>query len=407
MTLVCVGVSHQSAPMAELERVVVGEAGRTALLTGALSQPDVDDVLVLSTCNRLEIYATSDQPAQAISQLEPLLEVASPLSYHLFSGAAANHLSATAAGLNSMALGEAQILGQLRDALSRARQMDATGPHLEWWVQQSLRIAKTARKESELDDLAPSVIGLAFAEAGLPRDCSELTAVVVGTGAMGSLAVSHVVGLGFRRVVVLSRSAERAGELARRYQVSSQVLTELPRVLPEADLVVSCTGGQDVQLSSDLLSNVRHPLTVLDLAMPHDVDPKVAELPHINLVTLASLRGRPATELSEHLGIAQRVINEEVARLVRLWSSRPALANLYTEARALVEKEIRHLVATGVIADEPDVVRHLQRAGAKVVHNTTAALRESQAQPSPQDLRLLLAELGQALHTTFKAQVNA
>jgi glutamyl-tRNA reductase len=220
MSALVVGVSHRSAPIALLERVAVDADGASKIVEDVLANPHVSEAAVVATCNRLEIYASVDRfhgSVEDISQrlLAPAGESVEALLPHLYvhyDDGAVSHLFQVAAGLDSMAVGEAQVLGQTRDALRRGQEQGSIGPVLNTLFQQALRVGKRAHAETGIDRFAPTLVS-----AALDRAVGDLTGrrvVVVGAGAMAALGVATVVRRGAGEVVVVNRTPARAERLA-------------------------------------------------------------------------------------------------------------------------------------------------------------------------------------------------
>jgi glutamyl-tRNA reductase len=320
MTILVVGISHRSAPIALLERLAVDTDGATKLTEDVLANPHVSEATVVATCNRLEIYAAVDRfhgSVEGLSQrlLEPAHQGVEPLLPNLYihyDDGAVSHLFRVAAGLDSMAVGEAQILGQTRDALQLGQELGSVGPVLNTLFQQALRVGKRAHAETGIDRAAPTLVSAALDRA--VDDVLGRRVVVVGAGAMAALAVSTVVRRGAGEVVVVNRTPERAERLAGEYAVRWAPLAALDAEVAAADLVVACAGAAGVLLGRDAVAAAPGPLALVDLALPHDIDPTVADLPGVTLVTLADL----ADDLRESAAGAEvdavrTIVTDEVA----------------------------------------------------------------------------------------------
>ncbi len=307
MSVLVVGVSHKTAPVAVLERLALEGDDLLKLVTDAAASDHVHEATVIGTCNRLEIYAEVDRFHGSVEELSRLLveradestEALLPHLYVHYDDGAVSHLFHVAAGLDSMAVGEGQILGQTRDALRLGQELGTLGPTLNSLFQQALRVGKRAHAETDIDRAAPSLVsaalGLALAggpasasaggAAGLaPQDLTGQRVLVVGAGAMATLTVSSVRDLRAAEVVILNRTPDRADRLAMAYAARPAALGSLREELALADLVVTCTGAADVLITADMLP--ARPLTLIDLALPHDIEPAVADLPDVTLITL-------------------------------------------------------------------------------------------------------------------------
>jgi glutamyl-tRNA reductase len=389
MSALVVGVSHRSAPIALLERLTVGADGAAKLLEDVLANPHVSEATVVATCNRLEIYAAVDRfhgSVEDISQrlLEPAGESVDALLPHLYvhyDDGAVSHLFRVAAGLDSMAVGEAQILGQTRDALRLGQEQGSVGPVLNTLFQQALRVGKRAHAETGIDRAAPTLVS-----AALDRAAGDLTGrrvIVVGAGAMAALSVATVVRRGAGEVVVVNRTPERAERLAAEYAVRWAPLTAVATEVGGADVVVACAGATGTLVSREAVAAAAGPIALVDLALPHDIDPGVADLPGVTLVTLADLvddlRGSDAgAEVEAVRGIVTAEV-EAFLSARRQSSITPTVVALRSMATSVVETEMARIDRRlpGLDDDTRDEVLHtLRRVADKLVHQPTIRAKE-------------------------------
>jgi glutamyl-tRNA reductase len=309
MSVLVVGLSHRSAPVEVLERAAVGAADVPKLLDELLRTEHVSEAVLLSTCNRIEVYAVVEAFHGGLADVTGVLSrhAGTSLPEHLYvhyAGSAVQHLFAVAAGLDSMVIGEAQILGQLRSAYAVADAAGTVGRTLHELAQQALRVGKRVHASTGIDAAGASVVSeaLADAAAALGGDLVGRRAVLVGAGAMGGLAAAHLRRAGAAEVVVLNRSAQRAERLAALTAAAGTparagALDRLATELPAADLLFACTGaiGTVVDLATvgaAVVERGGRPLAVVDLGLPRDVDPAVAALPGVTLVDLVALQRR-------------------------------------------------------------------------------------------------------------------
>jgi glutamyl-tRNA reductase len=389
MSALVVGVSHRSAPIALLERLTVGADGAAKLLEDVLANPHVSEATVVATCNRLEIYAAVDRfhgSVEDISQrlLEPAGESVDALLPHLYvhyDDGAVSHLFRVAAGLDSMAVGEAQILGQTRDALRLGQEQGSVGPVLNSLFQQALRVGKRAHAETGIDRAAPTLVS-----AALDRAAADLTGrrvVVVGAGAMAALSVATVVRRGAGEVVVVNRTPERAERLAAEYAVRWAPLTAVAAEVATADVVVACAGATGTLVGREAVAAAAGPIALVDLALPHDIDPRVADLPGVTLVTLADLvddlRGSDAgAEVEAVRGIVTAEV-EAFLSARRQSSITPTVVALRSMATSVVETEMARIDRRlpGLDDDTRDELLHtLRRVADKLVHQPTIRAKE-------------------------------
>ena len=397
MSLLVIGLSHHGAPLALLESVTLDPEGRTALEVEILRSEHVSEVVVLSTCNRTEVYAECLTFHGALVDITTALAGAcsadrNDLQPHLFvhyqeRGIA--HVFNVAAGLDSMAVGEVQILGQVRRALGRAQREGHVGPALNAVLQQALRVAKRVHTDTAIDLVSGSLVqaGLARAEARL-GELSDLSVLVVGAGGMGALAATTAARAGARTVVVANRNHERARSVAERIGGSALPLSRLDDALAGADVVISSTGAPARVIVVDdvtaaLAARDGRPQVYVDLALPHDVDLAVADLPGVTRVGLAELGDDLAdTGSAPQVAEAVDLVTEEVAAYLLTRSAvavAPTVTALRAHAGELVEEELRRLenrMPNLTDADRAEVRRSVQRVVDKLLHTPTVRVKE-------------------------------
>lgn len=396
MSVLVVGISHKTAPVALLERLALDSDGVTKLITDVAGCDHVAETTVIATCNRLEIYADVDRFHGSVEDLSRLLveradastDALIPHLYVHYDDGAVSHLFHVAAGLDSMVVGEGQILGQAREALRVGQELGTIGPALNLLFQQALRVGKRSHAETGIDAAAPSLVSAALHHTTEGRGgLSGGKVVVLGAGSMAALAVATVTRMGAGPVVVANRSTQNAERLAREYDARVAPLSALDAELAEADVLITCTGATGILVSAPMLAAARagrtEPLTVIDLALPHDVDPAVAELPGVELTGLAQL----AQQLDEHDAIrdvqgVKRIVTEEISAFVRARhqaSVTPTVVALRTMATGVVESEIDRL-ATRLPELDPDVllevIRTVHRVAEKLLHQPTIRVKE-------------------------------
>jgi len=424
VSVLVVGLSHKSAPVATLERAVVSGDALTKLLRDVSQAGNVAGVFVVSTCNRVEVYAEVDKFHGGVTSISELLARHSglPLSaltphlYVHYEDRAVQHLLAVACGLESMVVGESQILGQVRQALSVAREHGTLGRGLGELGTLALRTAKRAHAETGIDQAGANLvsIGIAVARARLAageagpadpfRPLAGLRVLVVGAGSMSSLAATTAARMGAEHIVVANRTPDRAARLAAAVGGSPADLSDLAGPVGQADLVISCTGAAGVVIGADLVSGALarrgqpgRPLVLLDLAMPRDVDPSVAALPGADVVGLDTLGDRPAgaADAPELAGLATRdadveavrviVAQEFAARVSAVHAARvaPTVVALRAKAAQVVDAELARL-AGRLPADHrtlAEVERAMRRVVDKLLHAPTVRVKELAGSP--------------------------
>lgn len=407
MSILVVGVSHKTAPVELLETLALDVDGVHKLVTDVAASEHVTEAAVIATCNRLEVYANVDRFHGSVEELSGLLidragrptEALLPHLYVHYDDGAVSHLFAVAAGLDSMALGEGQILGQTREALRGGQELGTVGPTLNTLFQQALRVGKRAHTETDIDRAAPSLVNAALGQAlSRPDDLAGLRVLVVGAGSMAGLAIATVLRRGATDVIVVNRTLARAERLAEEYAVRTAPLAGLVEELERADLVVACTGAADLMVTADMLP--AHPIAVVDLALPHDVDPAVAERPGVTLVNLAHLAHVLAdSDASGEVEGVRAIVAEEVAAFLsarRQASVTPTVIALRTMATDVVEAELDRLEAR--LPDLDPVTRaelrhSVQRVADKLLHQPTVRVKELSAEGERVSYATALAEL--------------
>jgi glutamyl-tRNA reductase len=357
---------------------------------------------VLSTCNRVEVYADTEGFHAGVDAVTDLLAQRSgvpldDLKRHLYvhwEGQAVQHLFQVAAGLDSMVVGESQILGQLRKAYNEARDSDAAGRTLHELFQKALHVGKRVHSETGIDEAGQSLVSVALdcavdAVGGL----AGRSVLVVGAGSMGALAGATLRRAGVDRVVVANRSVDNARRLATALDGEGVGLDGIPAALVDADVVVASTGATGVVVRYDVVERaVRarggRPLAVLDLALPHDVDPAVRELPGVTLVGLSALQDvLAATEAGADVDAARSIVSEGVGQFLswqRASRVAPTVVALRARADQVVETELARLQGRVPDLDErvtAEVAAAVRRVVDKLLHAPTVRVKELSEAP--------------------------
>jgi glutamyl-tRNA reductase len=401
MSVLVVGLSHRSAPVQVLERAAVGATDVPKLLEELLRGPHVSEALLLSTCNRIEVVAVVDAFHGGLADVSAVLARHSGMSLteltgHVFvhyAGSAVQHLFAVAAGLDSMVVGEAQILGQLRTAYATADEAGTVGRALHELAQHALRVGKRVHASTGIDAAGSSVVSEALADADLELGgLSGRRAVVVGAGAMGALAAAHLRRADVAEITVLNRSAERAERLAENTRAQGTParaagFEALVSELATADLVVACTGavGTVVELdrvAAAVVERAGRPLAICDLGLPRDVDARAAELPGVSVVDLAALQRRLSSGArGVAVSAAQELVAEEAQAYLAAQRSAevtPTVTALRRRASEVIDSELLRLDSR--LPDlEPKVReefgRSVRRVVDKLLHTPTVQVK--------------------------------
>lgn len=413
MSVLVVGISHNSAPMALLEKVALDDDGVQKLIADSASCEHVTEATVIATCNRLEIYTEVERFHGSIEQISRLLvdragestEAMLPHLYVHYDDGAISHLFQVAAGLDSMAVGEGQILGQTRDALRRGQELGTVGPALNLLFQQALRVGKRTRAETDIDQVAPTLVSAALDQtAAVVGPVEGKDVVVVGAGSMAGLATATVSRLNAGRLTVVNRSADRGERLADQYDAHAVPLDELGVALAHADIVISCTGSSGTVIDAAQVAAARavsdRPLALIDLALPHDVDRGVRDLPGVSLVGLTELAAALQGSASgrEVLEV-RRILGEEVTAFLaarRQASVTPTVVALRSMATGVVDAEMERLESRLPDLDEHTraEIRHtVRRVADKLLHEPTVRVKELANEQGAVSYAAALAEL--------------
>ncbi len=405
MSLLLVGLSHHSAPLDVLELAALDATGARELATTLLGAEHVTEAAVLATCNRLEVYADVTAFHGGLADVGTTLSVRTgmdlaTLTDHLYvqyAEHAVGHLFTVTAGLDSMAIGEAQVLGQVRAMLRRGQDDGSIGRVLDPLLQQALRVGKRAHSETGLDSAGHSLVHAALAHAGeLAVPLDRARTLVVGAGAMSALAVAVLARSGARSITVANRTADRARRLAE--PISARWLTldddtALVRALAAADVVVSCTGAVGQVLTADLVQRAQalgesngtgsQRQLIVDLALPHDVAPEVATLERVSVIGLAELGDELANaEVGADLEAAAAIVAEEVEAYLsqqRAAAVAPTVVALRSYAGEVVAGELARLrQRLGDTVDDRvrgEVEQTVSRVVDKLLHTPTVRVK--------------------------------
>jgi len=412
LSVLVVGVSHNSAPVSLLERVAPAADAVPKLVQAVAAGDHVTEAAVIATCNRVEVYADVDRFHGSVEELSRLLvdrsgqstEAMLPHLYVHYDDGAVSHLFQVAAGLDSMAVGEGQILGQTRDALRLAQELGTAGPALNVLFQQALRVGKRTRAETAIDSVAPTLVGAALDRAArLDADVAGRRVAVVGAGSMAGLATATASRRGAAEVVVVNRTLERAERLAAEYSGRPAALTDLPAVLAEADVVITCAGAARVLVSRALVESVRtddRPLTFVDLALPHDVDPDVVQIAGVSRIDLADLaRELESSDAGREVAQVRRIVTEEVAAFLaarRSANVTPTVVALRSMATSVVDAEmdrLDHRLTDLTPQQRAEVLQAIRRVADKLLHEPTVRVKELANETGAVSYAAALAEL--------------
>ncbi len=418
----CIGINHHTAPVHIREQVALTKARQREVLATAVSEgAGVQGLLVLATCNRVEFYASlpgrmgslpsrTGQGAGAdvsLSRREAMRLLAGfgvdlrPVEEHLFiqcGEEAARHLGRVAAGLDAVVLGEAQILGQIDAAVRMAREHGALDAHLEALVQFGLKAGRRARAETGIgrNPVSVSSVGIRLAERVLGT-LRGRTVVVLGLGETGQLALKVLLRMHPGRLVLINRTHETAVRQAAEWGAEAATIQDLPTVLADADLVFSATGCPYPMMGRDMLARTMagraaRELVVMDMAVPHDVEPEAAHIPGVRLFDVDALESEVTASLARRrqaIPDVERIVDEELGRLMTWRAQRhtePLISELRQQAEAIRQQEVARF-ARRMATLEPDVQEQVDRFSQalvqKLLHHPTIQLRETGGESGP------------------------
>ena len=421
MSLLAVGVSHRTAPVALLEQFAMGADERVKALHELVAGDHVSEALVLATCNRIEVFAEVERFHGGVADVSRVLarqagatvEELSPYVTVHYEDQAVAHLFTVAAGLDSMVVGETQVLGQLRAAYALAREQGTVGRALHPVAQRALRVGKRVHTETGIDRAGASLVSVALDRA--EERIGSLrgrTVLVIGAGSMGALAATTLA----RRaatVVVSSRTEATASRLAETVGGRSVALADLPAELAAADVLVTCTGATGLVVGTDVVAAAMagrdgRPLAVVDLALPRDVDPGVAALPGVHVVDLALLQsenrgallqgeratpGRPTDGpvAADDIAAAHALVETETALLRaerQAAEVAPTVSALRSQAAEVVDAELLRLSTRLPDLDaraRSEIARTVHRVVDKLLHEPTVRVKELASAPGDTD----------------------
>jgi glutamyl-tRNA reductase len=416
MSLLVVGLSHRSAPLPLLERVSLPAEAAGKLLDDVVAAPAVDEAMLLSTCNRVELYASVEKFHAGVAALSELLarhtgvgfDELSPHVYVHYEERAAQHLFAVTSSLDSMLVGEHQILGQVRAAFRNAQDRGDAGSVLHDVVEHALHAAKRAHTETGIDTAGSTLVeaGLQLGVKALRGEgASEIEAdaglrarraIVVGAGSMASVAAAALRGSDVGDLLIVSRTLRTAQLLAARVGGRALQMADLEHELADADVVVTCTGADGVVLNVGVVERAMdarpsRPLFILDVAVPRDVDPRVGQLPGVTLVDLDVLA--PEVEhaaASDDVREARRIVDAELAAYAaarRASGVAPTVVALRDKAAQMVATELHRLDRRLPDLDEAarqEIASTVRRVVDKVLHAPTVRVQELANTAGPQ-----------------------
>jgi glutamyl-tRNA reductase len=434
VSVLVVGLSHKSAPVTVLERAAVSGDALGKLLRDVAQAEPVAEVFVVSTCNRVEVYADVDRFHAAVTAICELLgrhcgvpaaELTAYLYVH-YEDRAISHLMAVACGLDSMVVGEGQILGQVRSSVKFAADQGTVGRVLSELGRLALRTGKRSRSETGIDRAGLSLLTVAIelaAQSDAGRSGAEALAggsgagalagrdvLIVGAGSMSALAAATATRSGAASIVVANRTRRHAERLAADVSATAAGLADLPAAMGAADVVISCTGATGQVITGDMVSAAvtartlagrPGPLVVLDLAMPRDVEPAAGGLPGVVLIGMDLLSGHGTAATDEDVLAVRAIIEAELAAYhsaIDAARVAPTVVALRAKAAKVVEAELARLEGrlnsddlSGHARDE--IAQTVRRVVDKLLHAPTVRVKELAGSPGGEEYAAALRVL--------------
>ena len=417
MYILCLGLNHNTAPLNLREKLALDEnvvrIALSRLACGHVDSP-LAELIILSTCNRVELFAVSNQ--LAFAELEAFLSDVSgvpveqfrPHLYRFQDMEATRHLFEVAAGLDSLVIGEPQILGQVTRALELARGQNTAGSVLNRLFQAAIHAGKRTRTETAISRNPASVSSLAasLSERAVHK-ISEAQVVILGAGEMAELAVEALRKRGAQKILVVNRTLERARDLVQRWGAQATTFENILPALHSADILISSTGAPHTLISSQMIDEIMksradRPLILIDIAVPRDIDSDVTHHPFVTLYDMDNLNAKLEHSLAERMAEVPRVksiLEEELALFGEYWRSLdmlPLIADIRQNAETIrqseLEKTLRRL--PDLTESERNHIEAMTQALVKkLMHAPTNRLRAEAATPRASEFAALARTL--------------
>jgi glutamyl-tRNA reductase len=400
MNIVVMGLSHKTASVDIREKVAFAPTHMDKPLRELMALPDIGEGVIVSTCNRVEIYATTHDVAGGMARLKRFLadyhslalETLEPHLYSYYGEAAIRHVFRVASSLDSMVVGEPQILGQIKTSYGYAAEFKSSGIILNRFLHKAFSVAKRVRTETRI---ASSAVSVSFAAVELAKkifgDLNDKTVMLIGAGEMCELAAKHFLNNGVRGVMVTNRTYERAVRLAEEFDGQPVKFEDLFDHLHKADIILSSTGATHFIIGAKDVEEVirrrkRKPMFFIDIAVPRDIDPKVNDVENVYLYDMDDLQGVVASNMEQRnreAEKAEQIIDQEIGQFVKWLSSlevTPTIVALRTKFEEIRQAELAKTL-TNWKELPPDGQKRLEALTAsiinKLLHPPTSILKKS------------------------------
>ncbi|WGL16447.1 glutamyl-tRNA reductase [Microbulbifer bruguierae] len=413
MPILALGINHDSAPVAVRERVAFAPEVMPSALAEAREALGCQELAILSTCNRTEIYAdsTAESVLRWVSEYHSVpLEQLAGCHYQYTDETAVRHMMRVACGLDSLVLGEPQILGQMKSAYAVARESGSVGSTLHNVFQQVFSVAKKVRTETAIGE---NPVSVAFAAVSLASriftDLGQQTALLIGAGETIELVARHLLDKGVKQLIVANRTLQRAQSLAENFNAEPILLADIPEYLSRADIVISSTASQLPILGKGAVETAlkqrRHrPMFMVDIAVPRDIEAQVGKLDDVYLYTVDDLRGviDEGKRLREKAAEAADEIVDRAAqgfmREQRSLQSVDSIRSYRQQAQSISKDELeKALIQLRSGGDPEQLLEQMARSLTnKLIHAPTVALRQATADGDLERLRIAREIIGLA-----------
>ena len=397
--LILVGVNHKTTPVEIREKLAFTQVKIEASLSQLVSSPEIIENIILSTCNRVEIYARVENTDRGIQLLQDFICDYHGISrgnldqyfYSYCDNQAVEHLFRVSSSLDSIVLGEAQILGQVKDAYSTARSFSSTGMVLNQLFEKAFNVAKKVREETGISERGVSISSAAVELAKkIFEDLENHSVMLVGTGEMAELAAKHLISYGVKTVYVASRTYERAAALAKSLNGCALDFESFKEEMHRADIIITSTAAPTFIVNEEMISTAiqkrkNKPIFLIDIAVPRDIAPEVNELENVYLYDIDDLQNVVNANMEERQKEAEsamEIINQEVTKFNYWFSTLDAIPtivemrNRAEDMRAFeVDKTLKNM--EHLTSDDKEAINQLtQSLVKKILHKPTINLKK-------------------------------
>lgn len=415
MGILLVGMSHKTAPVELREKFSIPEDALSGLLEKLKSQA-IQECMILSTCNRVEILTHSTHPEEGIQEIKKFLVSGNhaslssldPHIYILQGEEAVRHLFRVSSSLDSMMVGEPQILGQIKNAYTIASENQATGPILNRLMHKAFAVAKRVKTETEI---ARNAVSISYAAVELARkifeDLADKTVMLIGAGEMSELAAKHLMKNGARKILVTNRTYSRAVELAQEFSGSAIRFEDFINSLIRTDIIITSTGSPDYILHHHQVKNILHtrrnkPILMIDIAVPRDLDPEINKIDNVYLYDIDDLQSVVNTNIEGREKEAEKagtIVSEEVKAFLKWMASlevTPLIVQLRERLDQIRQEELERTLPrlNGISDQDKKAIESMSMSMInKILHGPTQALKMYSHRQEKETLIQILKEI--------------